>query len=364
MSDREKAGLHGPVRTCLEEAILPNNGKHLTTWEYSPDGKILIFTARIGNSDGTEWITTQTYDATGRLTKTISGNSREPGVESVYIYDGAGRLVSITNSPHDGDRIDFHFDEQGHKTATQSFGLKTLERARTTAYAVSAWDAAGAGAGVPLGGSIVSIYDGHDEPAEARVLDSAGQTLTRFVRTFDANGRVVEVNQERENPGLMFAGMFSDEERARLDDKGMEALNKGAKAMLSGLRGSGSSYWYDAHGRLVESRERNFVFEKITTILYNAQGDKSEERTAITNNSSFPAAGVSISIDENGGVVFEPSQAGESSSAGFPSGDSKLLYSYQYDSYGNWVEQTVIHDSRPDEPLSVNRRKLTYYDGL
>jgi hypothetical protein len=85
MSDQEKAGLHGPVRTCVEEAILPDNGKHLTTWEYSPDGKILIFTARFGNSDGTEWITTHTYDATGRLTKAVSGNSREPGVESVYM---------------------------------------------------------------------------------------------------------------------------------------------------------------------------------------------------------------------------------------------------------------------------------------
>ena len=99
----------------------------------------------------------------------------------------------------------------------------------------------------------------------------------------------MEENQERENPGLMFAKMFSAEDQAKLDDKGMEALNKGAKAMLSGLRGSGSSYSYDAHGRIVQSRERNFAFEKTTTILYNAQGDKSEERTAITNNSVFPA---------------------------------------------------------------------------
>ena len=360
MSDRENAGLHGPVRTCVEEAILPDNGKHLTMWEYSPDGKILISTARFGNSDGTEWITTQTYDATGRLTKSVSGNSREPGLESVYIYDGVGRLLSITNSPREGDRVDFHFDEQGRKTATQRFDSKTLEWAQKTAFAISAWDAAGSGAGVPVGGSIVSIYDGHDQPTEARVLDPAGHTLTRLVRTFDSNGRVVEVNQERENPGLMFAGMFSDEERAKLDDKAMEALNKGAKAMLGGLRGSGSSYSYDTHGRIVESRERNFAFEKITTILYNAQGDKSEERTAIRDNRACPGD-ASISIDENGSLVFEQSQAGESSSGDFPSGESEIHYSYQYDSYGNWVEQTLNHGSSPDEPLSVNRRRLTYY---
>jgi hypothetical protein len=151
----------------------------------------------------------------------------------------------------------------------------------------------------------------------------------------------------------MFAKMFSAEDQARLDD------NKGAKAMLSGLRGSGSSYSYDAHGRIVESRERNFAFEKITTIFYNAQGDKAEERRAITNNCAFP--GASISIDENGSLVFEQSQAGESSSAGVPNENFKFQYGYQYDSYGNWVELTVNHSSRPDEALSVNRRKLTYY---
>jgi hypothetical protein len=158
----------------------------------------------------------------------------------------------------------------------------------------------------------------------------------------------------------MFAKMFSAEDEAELDDKRMEALNKGATTIFSGLRGTGTTYTYDAYGRIIESRERNFVFEKITTIIYNAQGDKSEERTAITNNRAYPA-GVSFSIDENGSLVSEQSQAGESSSAGFPNVDSKLLYSYQYDSNGNWVVQTINHGSRPDEPLSVNRRKLTYY---
>lgn len=120
MSDREKAGLHGPVRTCVEETILPDGKPHLTTTEYDPDGRLLTF--RFTNSEGTGWGTAKTYDVDGRLIRTISGNSPEPGVESVYIYDAAGRLVSITNSPHEGDRIDFRFDEQGHKTATQRFG--------------------------------------------------------------------------------------------------------------------------------------------------------------------------------------------------------------------------------------------------
>ena len=358
MSDREKAGLHGPVRTCEEETILPDGKSHLTTIEYSPDGRVL--TARSSNLDGTEWIVTKTYDANGRLTKTISGNSREPGLERVYAYDGAGRLVRITNSPDEGDRIDFHFDEQGRKTATQTFDPKTLQQAQKTAYAISAWAAAASGAGVPIGGSIVLIYDGHDEPAEARVLGAGRHLITRFVRTYDADGRVIEENEERENPGLMFVEMFSAEDRAKLDDEGMEALNKGVKTMLSGLRGTGTTYTYDTRGRIVESRERNSMFEKITTILYNAHGDKAEERTTIASNSVIPV-GVEFSIDENGAFVPVHPQDEEVPSAGVPSEDSEIHYSYQYDSYDNWVEQTSNHGSRPDEPLSVNRRKLTYY---
>jgi hypothetical protein len=44
-----------------------------------------------------------------------------------------------------------------------------------------------------------------------------------------------------------------------------------------------------------------------------------------------------------------------------PNENSKFQYSYQYDSYGNWVELTINHSSRPDEPFSVHRRQLTYY---
>jgi len=56
---------------------------------------------------------------------------------------------------------------------------------------------------------------------------------------------------------------------------------------------------------------RNFVFEKTTTILYNAQGDKAEERTAMTNNSAF-SCGRCFNFDRRKtvSVVLEQSPAG------------------------------------------------------
>lgn len=76
ISDREKAGLRGPVRTCREETIYPS-GEFLTTTEYSLDGKLL--TTRTVQSDGSEWVTSQTYGPEGRLAKTVSGKLGEPG---------------------------------------------------------------------------------------------------------------------------------------------------------------------------------------------------------------------------------------------------------------------------------------------
>jgi hypothetical protein len=83
ISDREEAGLRGPVKTCVEERTEPPDGtKYSTTTEYSPDGRLL--TTQHTGSDGTEWIKTQSYDADGRLTKTSWGKVGEPGDESLY----------------------------------------------------------------------------------------------------------------------------------------------------------------------------------------------------------------------------------------------------------------------------------------
>jgi hypothetical protein len=41
MSDRDEAGFHGQVKTCIEETVYPQGGKFAATTEYSLDGKRL-----------------------------------------------------------------------------------------------------------------------------------------------------------------------------------------------------------------------------------------------------------------------------------------------------------------------------------
>ena len=370
-SNREAAGLRGPVKTCVEEINYPGmtapdgtkmpERRDIHTTEYAVDGRLL--THRGTNSDGSEWVRTQSYKTDGRLSRIVSDGTGWPRAESVFSYDKAGKLVTITNSPQEGDRTEFHYDTRGRKTAIQKFDTKTLHRAQNSSLVGSLWDAAvSTGIGVPNGGSITTLYDGND-PTDAQIQDSKGRIVTRLIRTYDANGRILEEKQIQENPALLFAERFSTEQQIELTDTQLEAMNAAMKLMLAGQKGTGISYSYDAQGRVIEMREGNFAFARITTTRYNEQGDKAEERTNIVGNSVFPI-GVPHSMNENGTLVPSEPVANISASVGVPAGDSETHYTYKYDNYGNWTEETMSCRFSPGgafESSTRRRRSLTYY---
>jgi hypothetical protein len=314
MSDREKVGLRGPVRTYVEETILPDGSKYSTTTEYSPDGKLLA--TRTSQPDGSEWVTTNTYDTNCRLVKTVSGKLGEPDTAMRSDYDETGRLLTITNNPEKGGSADFHYSEQGRRTTVQSFAPETLQRA-SSMYG-GPYAAVRAGFGVPVGGKVTTIYDDKGQPTEAQIRNGEGRILSRVVRSYDAHGRIIEEKHIQENPAWLFADM---------NDKQLEAMNTAMKSLLSGRNGTGISYAYDAQGRVTEIRKRNFAVDKVTTTSYTEHGDKSEERTTVTGKF----------------------------------GEKEVQHAYQYDSYGDWTQQTVNYNSSPDEPSYVCHRKLIYY---
>ena len=71
MTDREEAGLRGSVRMCVEETTYAT-GKSLTTTEYGLDGRLL--TTRASYPDGSDWVTTKTYDAWAKRLRASRAN--------------------------------------------------------------------------------------------------------------------------------------------------------------------------------------------------------------------------------------------------------------------------------------------------
>ena len=127
MSDRDKAGLRGPVKTVLDEQTFSGaDGQQLlttTTTHYAPDGRILE--VRTGNPDGSEWVTSYSYHSDGRLLKTVSGKvNSAPSSETTYSYDEAGRLVGL--KPGDKNRIRYEYDDKGRKSFIESYDSKPL----------------------------------------------------------------------------------------------------------------------------------------------------------------------------------------------------------------------------------------------
>jgi hypothetical protein len=78
----------------------------------------------------------------------------------------------------------------------------------------------------------------------------------------------------------------------------------------------------------------------------------------LTDNTAFPV-GVAYSMDENGTLI--PETVSNTPSVLEPPKLDIIEYRYQYDQYGNWTEQTVVHRSESNEYSTVRHRTLTYH---
>ena len=346
MSDRDKAGLRGAVKTVVEEHTFSGRDTQqlltTTTTQYAPDGRILE--QRMGNSDASEWVIRYAYHPDGRLLKTVSGKANSvPSSETTYLYDGAQRLVGMKS----GDKIQVHYDydDNGRKSVIESYDSEPLPP--NTAYAAH-WEGTDLGFAPYPGGTLKTSYNEQGVATGAELRDAEGTLVGHIVRKFDAEGRVIAEEQAADAP----QANLPEELRSKLNPEQVKAVG----AMIGGMQNSVISYSYDAQGRVTERHRSGGVFsEQVIVTSYNDHGDKASERqTMVMRSDTGP-----WQLTEVGAFVPEgrpnPPQ---------PPLSSETQYAYQYDQYGNWTEQTIVSRSQPDEafrPGTVIRRKLTYY---
>ncbi len=346
MSDLDKAGLRGPVKTVLDEQTFSGAGQQLlttTTTEYAPDGRILE--VRTGNPDGSEWATSYTYHSDGRLLKTVSGKvGSAPSSETTYLYDEARRLVGVKSG--DKNQIRYEYDDKGRKSVIESYDSKPLPV--NTAYAAH-WEGSDLGFGPYPGGTLTTLYNEQGVATGAQ-LYAQGKLVAHIVRMFDAKGRIIAEEQVADAPDLM----VPDQLRSTLNPE--QAKTVGA-FVAGGLHNRAISYSYDAHGRVTERHRSGGVFgEEANVTTYNDHGDKASERTTTVMN---PEVGREYGLTEAGTMIpVGPAQPAP------PPATYETQYTYHYDAYDNWTEQTTVARSRADAafgPATIRRRKLTYY---
>jgi YD repeat-containing protein len=353
MSEREQSGLRGPVKSCIQEnsyaGMTDAEGKtypdvHLEyTTEYDRDGRILA--RRSSNSDGSEWVTRYSYDPSGRLLKTRSGVEGQAGRETNYSYDQQGRLQNISDGNRPDSPITFRYDDLGRKSKIQI--SRPADYQPGTAVEGSPFEVADRAPNLPGGGSATTIYDDHDRATEVQIVDSSGELVNRAIRTYDAQGNVLEEKQILENPETMFPAEIRAkilEESGLSPDQLQQELRTQLTKLMAGHSGPYSvSYRYDTHGRVHHTNRRIFNHEDEIETTYNEHGDTESE----------------ITRSPRSGAESDPATPASSA----PS-YSEVRYSYQYDQHGNWTEKAVSYRSSSDAAFpssTVIKRSLIYY---
>jgi len=355
MDDRTKAGLRGPVSVCRLDATVFARGctgsacdiepKEQSSWKitrYHRDGRMAQYHQH--NHDGSEWISTYTYDA-GRLREIEIQDAKASVSKTVYHYDERGRLQSVTVRERGGaeDILQtFTYDDQ-NKTKTQYFD-STPGRAGSavTCYSVEGSDVAYSAQGAT---SMTTVYDAQGRPTETLFHDPQQRPLSRVTLRYDQAGRLVEEMQTTEMEEALPADMHP-----RLSAAQLQSVKTDLGLADGGQRWK-QLHHYDAEGHRVETV---LLFGDLggerKIMAYNQHGDLSEEKSV--HNWMLPG------IDGQGRIVERSGpSAGETLA-------SESRFSYQYDEHGNWIERVVSTRGAPDMPFTVcgvDRRSLYYY---
>jgi YD repeat-containing protein len=313
------------------------------TTEYDAAGRTL--STRSENSDGSQRVTRHSYDPSGRLLKIASGIEGQATTDTIYSYDHSGKLQNISDNNRPEDPVTFRYDDRDRKTKIEI--SRPADYRSGIAEGGSPFEAADRAPNLPGGGSATTIYDEHDRATEVQVRDASGEVVSRAVRTYDAQGHVLEEKQILDNPETIFPA----ETRAQiLEQSGLspEELKQELRTQLTKLMAGQSglhsvSYGYDSHGRLSLTNRRIFNLQQEIETTYNEQGDVESEITQSTR------------------LVGETDP--RTPSTGLPD-YSEVRYSYKYDQHENWIEQSISYRSSPDaafQSSTVTKRILTYY---
>jgi len=349
ISNREQSGLRGLVKTCVEETTHPGvtspDGSLFPEWqswyktEYDSDGRFIATRSR--NPDGSEWETRYAYNVAGQLLRTVWGNVGKPTAETVYSYDGGGRLISITDSRTPDNPVKFGYDERGKRTKVQV--SRPGDYRSNVAVAGSPFQVADSAPNLPSGGCATTLYDDQGRPYEVQIRDAQGEMMSRAVRSYDDKGNVIEEKQVLENPETIIPA----EMRAQiLESSGasLQELRAHLTKLMGGQAGPSSIvYVYNARGLVEQTTRRIFNREDRIETSYNAHGDMVTEITR--------------SGDIDNGTEQSAPRPG-------PPPYSEVRYSYQYDDQGNWTEKIISYRSSPNaefEPSNRCLRTLTYF---
>ena len=356
MSDRERAGLRGPVKTVTEYYDWPGgtpDQQMSTTTEYDVAGRVVSVTT---GSASSQQVTRHVYSPQGKLLKTVTSKASQVVQETKYAYGPSGRMTSQkSQGEHQNTAVAYEYDGKGRRSSLEPAEPKRSDVAYGVhndgsdgSFLVKAKAICGA---IEACAKIKTTYNERDVPEEFELLEAGGRLITRWVRDFDQNGNVVGERVAEESVDLMLPTQIRREvEDDKISPEQAAAFGKIFGAMFK----SSSRFEYDQDNRLRRSVVSNGVEgEEVTTITYNEKGDRATERVERSGGSGF-----SGTVTPQGTILPDATQTP------IPGSQQDTRYSYVYDGHGNWTERVTELRSKAEDEFRRSgtlRRTLTYY---
>lgn len=345
MTDRQRWGLRGPVRSCRNERTLysrrcgaeaceTEERSFATVAEFHPNGAL----ARQWhlNPDGSEWTSSYEYDYEGRMLAL-----RTEDEARVYEYDSAGRLArGITRGKDGSERVteSYSYDSAGRKKKTLHVDLAAQRPGAGYFWAVEGTDSSYSAPGTA---TVTTVFDDRDRPVGLLLADVEDRFLTQVEFRYDEAGNLVEeatTNTEQTLPPAWVKEMTP----AQLET--MRALLGIAGEPVRRL------HRYDQHGRRIETRSPTGPLgENRKTVTYNELGDQAEE---IVESTYFERG-----FDQEGRFSDQPTSEKVTR--------TEARFLYDYDNRGNWVKRVIEGRGAPEQDFtesSAELRTLANYD--
>jgi YD repeat-containing protein len=176
MTEREQAGLRGPIKLCRNatEYVCSEPSRTMYTDDtFSPQGQLLE--RRHCNPDGSHWVTSLRYGEHGRLIE-----KEEAGQTFAYRYDSLGRLEQV----HQGDRV-----VESVKYAADGTKTQTCYNAKIQCTGVSANSMLHLSIDTVV---TMTILDVNDRPTRKVLYDEDDRIIRRIAYRYNARGLLLE----------------------------------------------------------------------------------------------------------------------------------------------------------------------------
>jgi YD repeat-containing protein len=337
MTDRDRHGLRGPVKTVICESF---------DW----DEKAGAVSEKASRREEL------TFSPQGILIENVSQFQGGPKQRSTNIYDQDGRLREIKFHNLDGTEssLRMKYDQQGQPIrfgATVTYSSENGRKIKTEVFepktpgvdrAVGFTDSPSQATFWSTGNAAVAatFFDGTGRSAEMVLYDDEHVKIYKLVRSYDERGRVTSEECQTLSPRVFTSqqgtqGEVMPEEMAQLFAR---ILTQGPMQV---------TYKYDDQDRVIEQTQTMGLFGYERTVsVYNEHGDLSKHQSYSTRQD--------VPVDEEGDVL-RPPPAPERL-------ESETEFTCQYDNRGNWIRKktATLHQSK-FRWESVETRSITYH---